>query len=364
MNTPLVSVIIPIKDMSDLSRPIFDDLKNQTYPNIEVITDDSYGVSHARNIALEKAKGKYVCFFDCDDRIDDEIISYLTDEIDGVAGAACGYDISRLVVKVPKKASEDEREVFYSTPETVSRVLSGADMMCRVFFEENYEGYLWNKIFRLDIIKRHHIRFNESLWYKEDCAFVIDYLKYARLFRMSPVHLYHYIENEGSLMMTAGVQEEMHLNEKGIFDDEEPEEIQNKKNELDASEESKENAEAFEEQLPAPSKKDLELFEKRLTEIKAYSYMRKTLFKKPYSDARFFCGMNMADRELTFFFEILTKDEKRQFDYKDSSLRKFARRIRFLPFQPGDEDTLRLYQAFIDYGRTGSSLDTGIFEED
>lgn len=334
MPAPLVSVIIPIKDMSDLGRPIFDDIKNETYPNIEVITDDSFGVSHARNVALEKANGKYICFFDCDDRIDPELISYLTDEIDGVAGASCGYDTSEPLIDAPKAEPDIYGEVFYETPETVSRVLSGADMLCRLFFEENYEGYLWNKIFRADIIKRHNIHFQENLWYKEDCAFVCDYLKYSRLFRMSPARLYHYIENKGSLVQNAVFQSESNF----------------------LAQEAEENGEKREE----PARDEKRLFELRLTELSAYEYMRKALFKKPYEDARFFCGMNMAEKELTFFYETLTKDTERQFDYKDSKLREFAKKIKRLPFQPGDDETEILYDAFIKYGKTGSSLDPGI----
>lgn len=338
MAEALVSIIIPIKELSDLSRPIFDDIKNQTYPNIEVITDDSYGVSHARNVALSKAQGKYVCFFDCDDRIDPEIISYLTDEIDGVTGAACGYDISVPVIDAPKAEPEVYGEVFYETPETVSRVLSGADMLCRIFFEQNYEGYLWNKIFRLDLIRKHKIHFQENLWYKEDCAFVADYLKYARLFRMSPARLYHYLENEGSLVQSADFQTKENF--------------------------SKQEAEEDGKKQTEPMTDELKLFEKRLTELSAYQYMRKSLFKKPYEDARFFCGMNMAIKELNFFYEILTKDPERQFDYKDFSLRKFAKGIKRLPFEPGDNETEMLYDSFIKYGKTGSSLDPGMLEQE
>ena len=105
MKTPKVSVILPCYNVAKFMEPMFTSLRNQTMKDIEIIcvddksTDDTVkkiryfmksdnrirlyklnkntGASHARNYGLKKSIGKYVCFLDPDDYIDNDFIEKL-----------------------------------------------------------------------------------------------------------------------------------------------------------------------------------------------------------------------------------------------------------------------------------------------
>jgi glycosyltransferase involved in cell wall biosynthesis len=70
MKQPLVSVIIPSLPYrkKSLERAIIS-VKAQTYKNIEIIVEyGGSGAQEARNIAVTRAKGKYIAFLDDDDQ--------------------------------------------------------------------------------------------------------------------------------------------------------------------------------------------------------------------------------------------------------------------------------------------------------
>lgn len=95
VDNPLVSVIIPTKNSDATLRKCLDSIRNQTYPNIEIIVVDSfsrdktkriaeeYGAgiieieakrSKARNIGAEKARGEVIFFIDSDMELDSTVI--------------------------------------------------------------------------------------------------------------------------------------------------------------------------------------------------------------------------------------------------------------------------------------------------
>lgn len=100
MNSPLVSILIPLYNAEQYIEETITRTLNQTYPNIELIiiddhsTDNSLeiakkyasekvhiysnpkkGGNAARNYAFEKCNGEYVKFMDADDYMDDNMIA-------------------------------------------------------------------------------------------------------------------------------------------------------------------------------------------------------------------------------------------------------------------------------------------------
>lgn len=118
METPLVSVIVPVYKVEKYLDECVESIVNQTYRNLEIILIDdgspdgspqlcdnwahkdprvmvihkpNGGLSDARNAGLEIAKGEYVMFVDSDDFIDKNTISdLLTNITDTDSDIACG----------------------------------------------------------------------------------------------------------------------------------------------------------------------------------------------------------------------------------------------------------------------------------
>ena len=99
-----VSVIVPVYNGGDFIETCIKDILNQTLKDIELIlvndgsedntldickkyaeydnriiliNQENKGVSIARNNGINKAKGKYICFIDSDDRIKEEYLETL-----------------------------------------------------------------------------------------------------------------------------------------------------------------------------------------------------------------------------------------------------------------------------------------------
>ncbi|MCK5320724.1 glycosyltransferase [Candidatus Parcubacteria bacterium] len=103
MDKPLVSIIIPTRDRSELLRRCLDCLKNQTYKNIEIIVVDGNSELNdveiakeytdkvfvfdkkgdhrcaQRNLGVKKASGKYVLIIDSDMELTEKVIESCVD---------------------------------------------------------------------------------------------------------------------------------------------------------------------------------------------------------------------------------------------------------------------------------------------
>lgn len=95
-NIPLVSVIVPTKNVADFAEICFKSISKQTYPNMEFIVVDNYSTDETyqlakkytkkvytcgpernqqRNYAVRKAQGKYLMFVDSDMHLDSELVA-------------------------------------------------------------------------------------------------------------------------------------------------------------------------------------------------------------------------------------------------------------------------------------------------
>lgn len=186
-----ISIIIPIYNKAIYLNDIFQDLKRQIFADFECIlvndgsTDESRnicdhiaaldvrfrvfhianrGVSHARNIGLLNAKGKYVVFIDADDRIPENYLLNLYKSINNTKTdiAVCGAI----------KFWNDGKNEKISMP---AKGLYGMKALLSDFAlrqkETGIYGYCWGKIFSLELIK--NIYFNEQINLAEDFEFLL-----------------------------------------------------------------------------------------------------------------------------------------------------------------------------------------------
>lgn len=178
--SPLISVIVPIYKVEDYLNECVESIINQTYNNIEIILVDdgspdncpricdewarrdsrirvihkkNGGLSSARNVGVENAKGEYISFIDSDDTILPEFLEQLYKAFS--LSDNVGVTSVRVLRSTEGRISEYNTKWIYSESNTVS----GCDYSLKMLTGECCFT-AWNKLYRADLCKR--ISFKEG----------------------------------------------------------------------------------------------------------------------------------------------------------------------------------------------------------
>ena len=217
----LVSIIVPIYNGVPYIQHCVDQLKAQSYSNLEVIfvndgsKDDTSrvcseaikgdnrfflfdkengGTSTARNMGIENAHGKYIAFFDCDDEYDPDMIKILVTEIErhDADMVSCGY-----FFKV-----QCEGETYLEEKSYPSRFFPDFQSMKDEYvaiWDSDMFYNIWNKLYRMEVIDKNNIRYRVGHVYTEDRVFNRDFIKACKGITLTDKCLYYYVrERVGS----------------------------------------------------------------------------------------------------------------------------------------------------------------------
>lgn len=224
----LVSVIIPIYNVEKYIVKTVESVMKQDYSNIEIILvddgspDDSGkiidelkakdsriicihkengGVSSARNAGMDIANGEYVTFIDGDDWVEPNYISYL---LSLILKYNCDVGMSKNNYSVVDSKSIDA-DYLISDMQAIESIYLG-----------NIFVAVWNKIYRMSVIKKNNIRFDESIWYGEGMLFNIDYLQVVDKVAVGEKSVYHQVSNPNSAMRKFNVKSKEHWKKSNI----------------------------------------------------------------------------------------------------------------------------------------------------
>ncbi len=209
-----VSIIVPVFNTENYVYKCLTSVINQTYSNIEVIlindgsTDKSEnicyefskldsrikfinrenrGVSYTRNQGIEESTGKYICFIDSDDYIQNNYIENMLKHMENSDLITCAYAI--------EFKNKKRNIIFGENIKDYNR-----DEALKLMFSSNmYKGFLWNKLFKKEIIVKEKIRFNNDISMCEDLLFVYEYIFYSKEIRYIPEVGYFYKMRKSSL---------------------------------------------------------------------------------------------------------------------------------------------------------------------
>lgn len=148
-----------------------------------VVHTEHKGVSHARNIGLDHAKGRYIAFIDADDYIENDYFESLLQNLKGelIGGGFTAEYPHKSVPHVCKKKTE----------------LFGDDIPKAFLQEKILSPIAADKIFLREKID--DLRFDESLAMAEDRWFLFRYLQKVRHITVVPSGKYHYVMNDSSV---------------------------------------------------------------------------------------------------------------------------------------------------------------------
>ena len=220
IETPLISVIVPVYKVEPYLRKCVDSIINQTYKNLEIILVDdgspdncgvicdeyaaqdsrirvihkeNGGVSSARNAGLDICTGDYIGFVDSDDWIESDWIGGFLRTINGCVDVIIS-DGAFFNLPFPVGFAKKEtivKSCFYPSAlqESVEHI---APSVCLKLFRKE----LWN-----------NIRFSESLSMGEDTiAWLQIAMKADSFYVVHNSDRYHYTENGASI--THGISDE------------------------------------------------------------------------------------------------------------------------------------------------------------
>lgn len=157
-----VNIIIVNDGSTDKTSKILKEYKDSK--NIFVIETKHIGVSNARNVAIKLVKTDYVTFVDADDIVTEYYVDNLLKEITYFKAdlSICGYSLDNHPVNLKQHDN-------YTSEEFVKDIITPG----------NCGGYVWNKLFRLDIIREHSIYFDSHIQFGEDLLFCAKYGKFC-----------------------------------------------------------------------------------------------------------------------------------------------------------------------------------------
>lgn len=192
-----ISVILVDDCSKDGSWRCCQELSNR-YSNVCCYQNEqNRGVSYTRNHGLEVAKSEYILFVDSDDWVSGKYAEELLDTAQKNSNSLVisGFYFRNEVVGYKQDYiwKKDGEEVY--------------SIVQKDFFKLQKKFYLqqlWNKIFRRDVIKKAHIRFDENQSMGEDFQFVLDYMEAAKIETCIVLNspLYYYVRATQSSLMS------------------------------------------------------------------------------------------------------------------------------------------------------------------
>lgn len=209
-----ISIVIPVYNVANYLEACLESIRQQTFADYEVwlIDDGSHdesgaicdafaardprfhavhqpngGVSSARNMGLEKAQGRWICFIDSDDTVAPHFLHDLHSAADGHENTLVAQGFCRIYPDHMERV-EYADELF--TKENMGDAFEKRHL--------NRQAYLWNKIFNRALIEQHQLRFNKKIHYAEDVIFVLTYLSYVDQLHTIGGTSYHYAIRQSS----------------------------------------------------------------------------------------------------------------------------------------------------------------------
>lgn len=190
MTNPYISIIVPVYNSEKYLRRCVDSILAQDYGNFELLLIDdgsidnsgnicdeyasldarvkvfhkvNGGVSTARNVGVDNAKGKWITFVDSDDFIEK---SYLN----------IGDSTADIIFQNYVTTGTSEKSKYAKMK--ISNLESLKDFLNNEAHKELFRTP-WGKFFKKSIIKEHDLRFNTKYSIGEDTLFILEYMCYC-----------------------------------------------------------------------------------------------------------------------------------------------------------------------------------------
>ena len=205
ISNPKISVIAPVYNAEKYLHRCVDSILAQTFKNFELLLIDdgskdwsgaicdeyvqkdervkvwhkeNGGVSSARNVGLDKARGEWVTFVDSDDWVCEDWLSTFVDNLEETDAV-----VSEFNFVTSDKIRPFKMDCQSEAPAHVADYLNK---------ERNY-GFLWCKCFNRSLIEKNKLRFDEKMSFLEDEDFVCRYWAKSKKVKVVNHVTYNYV---------------------------------------------------------------------------------------------------------------------------------------------------------------------------
>lgn len=220
----LISVIIPVYNVEKYLERCVNSILDQTYRNIEVILVDdgsidtsgeicdkfkkkdkrihvihkkNGGLSHARNIGIEKSRGTYLYFIDSDDFVDAKILEKL------YSGLIKSKSDMALCDLVYCNENLENLNAQYHHNEISSAIVSRKEYWELLLKDENAAFIVaWNKLYKRNLFKGIEYPLNKL---HEDEFILKDIVERCSSICIVGEALYYYLQRDNSIMGQASI---------------------------------------------------------------------------------------------------------------------------------------------------------------
>ena len=184
----LIEIIIVENGSTDQSFEIAQKLATEN-SNIRIYQSDK-GTSFARNLGIEKSKGKWLIFLDADDYLVESNLNIIVENLITNPTDLCVYNYEKGSKKM---------EIFSEEVELIDGLSS---FIVKSLSEPTKYMTVWGKAFNKHVIDEHGLKFNTKLRVSEDSDFYLRFLLAIQSLTLSSQFLYHYSIDSPSTMRT------------------------------------------------------------------------------------------------------------------------------------------------------------------
>ncbi len=212
-----VSIILPVYNVEQYIKKCLESIQQQTYPNLEVIivndgaTDKSVeyceqickidsrfsvthkengGLSDARNVGIDKAKGDYLIFVDSDDFVSQDMVSYLVSSMENNEADIAICDPAHYY----SDRQNNDLNIFY--PASSVKVYEKTEALCEMFYQKSFLVSAWAKIYKKELFD--DIRFPVGKLFEDSAVMYLLFEKCEKIV-YSNVKLYAYVHRDNSI---------------------------------------------------------------------------------------------------------------------------------------------------------------------
>lgn len=217
----LISVIVPVYQVENYLNQCIESIIEQTYTNLEIILIDdgskdncpqicddwsikdkrikvihkkNGGLSDARNVGLDIAKGKYIAFIDSDDWVDSRYIELLYNSL--IKSKA---DISACSIQ--KVYDADSVAPYNLNPKL--QLVTPKEAIKDILYDRRFKTVAWNKLYSKKILEGERFIVGRI---HEDEFFSYKVFAKARKLVFVDASLYKYRQRSGSIMSSPSLK--------------------------------------------------------------------------------------------------------------------------------------------------------------